>query len=134
MSIAVEARPNRGLHVALWVIQALLAALFLFAGGMKLAMPADKLAAMPLPVAFVRFIGVAEVAGALGLVLPAATRVRPILTPLAAVGLTIIMVGGVGVSIMQGMAATAWIPTLCGVLTGLVAWGRVAKARIQPRG
>jgi uncharacterized membrane protein YphA (DoxX/SURF4 family) len=77
---------------ALWIIQILLALLFLFAGGSKLAMPAAQLTGQtPLPALFLRFIGVAEIAGALGLILPGALRIRPGLTPLAAACLTIIM-------------------------------------------
>ena len=67
---------------ALWSVQGLLTLLFLFAGGMKLVLPLEALTAqMPLPGLFVRFIGVAEVLGALGLILPALLRIRPGLTP-----------------------------------------------------
>ncbi len=79
---------------ALWFVQILLALLFLFAGGMKLALPIDTLG-LPflLPAVFVRFVGMCEVLGALGLLLPGALRTRTELTPLAALGLTTIMVG-----------------------------------------
>src|SRR5919206_300575 len=83
---------------ALWTIQGLLALIFLLAGGMKLAMPAEELAAamaLPLPIPFVRFIGVCEVLGALGLVLPGIFRIRTDLTPLAATGLVVLMIGAV---------------------------------------
>src|SRR5207245_7272640 len=80
-------RERPTMNVALWIIQGLLAALFLFAGGAKLVMSADQMAGpVALPVWFLRFIGVAEVLGALGLVLPGLLRVRPVLTPLAAGG------------------------------------------------
>ena len=79
----------------LWVAQALLAALFLFAGAMKFVMPDEALAAQgPFSVSFIHFIGVCEILGAVGLVLPWATGVARWLTPLAAEGLVIIMVGG----------------------------------------
>src|SRR5690349_1512549 len=80
----------------LWVVQVLLALLFLFAGGMKLIMPIQVLLAqmaVPLPGLFVRFIGVIEVAGALGIIFPALLRIKPALTPLAACGLAIEMIG-----------------------------------------
>jgi uncharacterized membrane protein len=68
---------------ALWIVQGLLALLFLFAGGMKLVVPLEKLAgSVPLPGPFMRFIGVAEVLGAIGLILPGLLRIRPGLTPL----------------------------------------------------
>ena len=77
-------------NVLLWTAQVLLAALFLFAGGMKLILPAAQLAKQsPLPVLFLQFIGICEVLGALGLILPSLTRIRPDLTPLAATGLVI---------------------------------------------
>src|SRR5262249_42105566 len=86
-------------NVALWVVQGVLAALFLFAGYSKLAMPATTLAAMShLPGAFMRFIAIAELAGALGLVLPGVLRTRTELTPIAASGLVIIMIGATTLS------------------------------------
>ena len=75
-------------NVTLWVIQGLLAALFLFAGSMKLILPIEAMAGpVALPGAFLRFIGVVEVLGAVGLVLPWLLRIRPELTPLAGAGL-----------------------------------------------
>jgi uncharacterized membrane protein YphA (DoxX/SURF4 family) len=78
----------------LWIVQGLLALIFLWAGGIKLVLPIEKLTGpMPLPGLFMRFIGVAEVLGAIGLILPGLLRIRPGLTPLAAAGLVIIMIG-----------------------------------------
>jgi uncharacterized membrane protein len=112
---------------ALWIVQVLLALLFLFAGAAKFLMPADEMAAqMPtwLPIWFVYFIGVCEVLGALGLVLPGLFRVRPELTPLAAAGLTIIMAGAVVTTLAMGMGALALLPLVVGLFTGFVAYGR----------
>ncbi|HWP28826.1 MAG TPA: DoxX family protein, partial [Chloroflexota bacterium] len=76
----------------LWTVQVALALLFLFAGGVKLVTPVEALTEqVPLPGLFVQFIGVAEVFGGLGLVLPGLFRVGQWLTPLAAAGLVIIM-------------------------------------------
>ena len=84
-------QPN---NKVLWTLQGVLAVLFLLAGGAKLLTPAEQLAAQsPLPVGFLQFIGVCEVMGALGLVLPSLTGIRPQLTSLAAAGLVVIMVG-----------------------------------------
>jgi uncharacterized membrane protein YphA (DoxX/SURF4 family) len=116
---------TRRANVALWTVQALLAALFLFAGGMKLVLPiAAMTQQMPLPGAFLRFIGVAEVAGALGLILPALLRIRPELTPLAAAGLVGIMTGATVLTLQTEAAATAAIPLAVGILAASVAWGR----------
>src|SRR5687768_14640236 len=78
----------------LWIVQGLLALLFLFAGGMKLVLPLEALQGpVVLPGWFVRFIGVAEVLGALGVILPGLLHIRPGLTPLAAAGLALLMIG-----------------------------------------
>lgn len=117
----------------LWTVQVLLAALFLLAGGMKLILPIEELTAQtPLPGPFVRFIGVAEVLGAIGLVLPGLLRIRPGLTPLAAAGLVIIMIGAVVVTLATMDAALALIPLVVGLLAAFVAYGRwkVAPQRV----
>ncbi len=115
----------------LWTLQALLAALFLFAGVMKLALPPEQMAPpIGLPGAFVRFIGVAEVLGALGLVLPWLLRIQPALTPLAASGLLIIMIGAVVVTIMSGAVAVAIVPFVVGTALAAVCYGRVRAIAI----
>lgn len=110
---------------ALWTIQVLLALVFLFAGGTKLVMPAAQLTAQtPLPAPFLRFIGVAEIAGALGLILPGALHIRPALTPLAAACLSIIMIGATVTTVMTMSAVLALLPFIVGVLTVFVAYAR----------
>ncbi len=110
----------------LWILQALLALLFLFAGSMKLILPIEMMMAqmpLPLPGLFLRFIGTAEVAGALGLILPGLLRIRPMLTPLAACGLVIIMIGATVVTLAGG-GASALVPLVVGLLCTAVAYGR----------
>jgi hypothetical protein len=110
---------------ALWIVQGLLALLFLFAGGMKLVVPLEKLAgSVPLPGPFMRFIGVAEVLGAIGLILPGLLRIRPGLTPLAASGLVIIMIGATVITLAGGDLAQVPIPLVVGLLSAFVAYGR----------
>jgi len=114
----------------LWIIQALLAATFLFAGGMKLALPLEALTGQtPLPGAFIRFIGVAEVLGALGLILPGLLRIRRHLTPLAAAGLTVIMAGATVLTLATATAGAALIPAIVGLLAAAVAYGRFPAER-----
>ena len=118
----------------LWIVQVLLALLFLFAGGMKLVLPIEELTAqMPLSGLFLQFIGVAEVLGALGLVLPGFLRVRPGLTPLAAAGLVIIMIGATVITPMVMDAALALMPLVVGLLAALVAYGRWRLAPLRGR-
>jgi len=108
--------------VTLWIIQGVLAALFLFAGASKLVMPIEVMTQqIALPGAFLRFIGVAEVAGALGLVLPGIFRIRQWLTPLAAVGLVTIMTGATTLTLEIGGGAGAAMPFVVGLLAAFVA-------------
>jgi putative oxidoreductase len=99
---------------------------------MKLILPIGELTRQSsLPGAFLRFIGVVEVLGAIGLVVPALTRIRPGLTVAAAAGLAIVMVGAVVLTLQAGPATTALFPFLVGILLAFVAWGRL---RLAPLG
>jgi len=110
---------------ALWIVQGLLAAIFLFAGGIKLVLPLEQLTGpVPLPGLFLRFIGAAEVLGAIGLIFPALLRIRPGLTPLAASGLVTIMIGATVLTLAGGDVASALIPLVVGLLSAFVAYGR----------
>jgi hypothetical protein len=121
-----------GMNAALWVVQVILALLFLWAGAVKLIAPPEALEGpVPLPGWFLRLIAVAEVAGALGLILPGVAGIRPGLTPLAAVGLVLIMVGAAAVTLAGGPASAALLPVAVGVLAAFVAWGRW---RVAPLG
>ena len=114
------------MNVALWIIQILLALLFLFTGGLKLIMPiAEMTKQMPvaIPGLFLRFIGVCEVLGGLGLILPMLLRIKPWLTPIAAIGLTIIILGAIAFSLRLGVTA-ALLPFGCGLLLIFVAYQR----------
>ena len=117
------------MNAALWVVQALLAALFLFAGGMKLVMPLEALKGpVPLPGLFLRFIGVCEVLGGIGLILPQLTQIRPTLTPIAAAGLALIMVGAVVITVAGEGVGMALIPLVTGLLCAFVAYRRSRPA------
>src|SRR5258706_15020721 len=111
------------MNVALWIVQGLLAALFLFAGGAKLVLPLDQLTGpVALPGWFLRFIGVAEVLGAFGLVLPGLLRIRPGLTPLAAAGPVVLMIGAAVVMWAGGMVAVGLINVIVALLAAVVAY------------
>jgi uncharacterized membrane protein YphA (DoxX/SURF4 family) len=118
------------MNIALWIIQVLLALLFLFAGGMKLIIPPDVLASMGspnqvhLPGLLLQIIGVFEVLGGIGLILPGLLRIRRGLTPLAAAGLLIIMIGAVVVTIIGVGIGAAIVPLVILLLLVFVAYGR----------
>jgi uncharacterized membrane protein len=127
-----EGRPRSDVarNRALWITQGLLALLFLFAGITKFVMPVEQMNAqspVKLPGALLHFIGVCEVLGALGLVLPGLLGIQPGLTALAAAGLVIIMLGAVVLSLMAGTFMPALFPLGVGLLLG---W--VARARRSP--
>jgi DoxX-like protein len=119
---------------ALWVVQGLLALLFLFAGGMKLILPLEQMTGpVPIPGLLLRFIGVVEVLGALGLILPGLLGIRPGLTPVAAAGLVIVMIGATVITLAGDAAAPALIPLAVGLLAAFVAYGRWRLAPIGRR-
>ena len=121
-------------HRALWIVQTLLALVFLFSGTTKLILPvAEMTKDTVLPGWFLRFIGVAEIFGALGLILPALLRIRPGLTPLAAACLVIIMIGATAITVPAHGVGFALIPATVLLLTAFVAYGRWRLAPIRAR-
>ena len=130
-----QSRPaGSKLNVFLWIAQALLALLFLFAGIVKLIMPLAAMAKQTgLPGAFLRFIAVCEALGALGLLLPGIMRVKTGLTALAACGLVIIMIGATWISIVHVSVPAGLFPFIVGVLAAFVAYGRAKLAPLRER-
>jgi len=124
-------RNTKRIRALLWTAQVVLACLFLFAGGMKLVLPIEMLKGpVALPGAFLRFIGVCETLGALGLILPSVLRIKPWLTPLAASGLIVIMIGATVVTLIGGMVGPALVPVVVGSLAAFIANGRWRVAPI----
>jgi uncharacterized membrane protein YphA (DoxX/SURF4 family) len=119
---------------ALWIVQTLLALEFVFSGSSKFAMSVEDMTKQ-MPVAlsgsFLHFIGVCEVLGGIGLILPALLHIKPGLTPLAASGLVVIMIGATTITLMGGMVATALLPLATGLLAAFVAYGRWRLAPIS---
>lgn len=110
---------------ALWILQVLLGLLFIFAGGSKLVMPIEEMTReVAMPGWFLRGIGVCELLGGLGLILPGLFRIRTGLTPLAAAGLVIVMIGATVVTVMTMGVGMALVPFVVGVLAAFVAYAR----------
>lgn len=123
-----QTRRNAWKNAAVWTLQVLVAGLFMFAGVMKLVLPIEAMTQeMALPGLFLRFIGVCEVLGALGLVLPAALRILPGLTPLAAALLVPIMIGATVISVMIGGISAGAMPFAVGLVCTFVALYRSRK-------
>jgi uncharacterized membrane protein YphA (DoxX/SURF4 family) len=120
--------------VALWIVQGVLALLFLFAGVSKLIMTVEEMTKdVPLPGAFLRFIAVAEILGAIGLILPSLLRIKPGLTPLAAAGLAVIMSGATLITLTYMGVGMALVPLAVGLLAVFVAYGRWRLAPQEAR-
>ena len=132
-----EQKESKALHISLWVVQVLLAFAFGMAGFLKLSLPLSELAAKGMgfvnhtPESMVRFIGLAEVLGACGLIFPSALRIKPGLTPLAAIGLATIMLLAIYEHISQNESIVANFVLLA--LSIFVVWGRYKKAPIHAK-
>jgi putative oxidoreductase len=129
------------MHIALWVVQALLALAFAGAGATKLFTPIAELATKGMggwvaasPAVLVHFIGVCELLAAVGLVAPAATRIAPQLTPAAAMGLVLVMLLAAATHISYGEYGNVAPNVVLGGLAAFVAWGRVKRHPIAARG
>ena len=121
-------------NTKLWIVQGLLAVLFLLAGVPKLIMTPEQMAApgpIQLPVLFIRFIGVCEILGATGMILPGLTGIKPWLTPLGAAGLVIIMIGATVINIVDGPAPVAIVTAILGLMAAYVAYGRFLQRQTQ---
>jgi uncharacterized membrane protein YphA (DoxX/SURF4 family) len=123
------------MKAVLWVVSALVAIIFLLVGGLKLLSPAADLAksAHGVPVTLLRVAGAAEVLGALGMILPAATRILPILTPVAAAGLALEMIGANITNIAVGAYSAIPMPAVLMVVSAGIAWLRFGRYAVPPR-
>ena len=119
------------MNLALWIVAGLLAAVFLFAGSSKLFIPREKLAKAPgggwtldFSAGFVKALGAVEILGAVGLILPALLDIAPVLVPLAALGLALIMTGAVITRIRRHEPKPMVADLIYLALLVFVAWGR----------
>ena len=123
------------MNIVLWILQILLSLLFLFSGSMKFIMSAEQMnegAPVALPIWFIHFIGICEILGGIGLIVPWLTGIKRGLTPLAASLLIVIMIGATVISAMMSIP-TAIVPFVVGLLLLFVAWSRsrdIADPRI----
>jgi uncharacterized membrane protein len=118
-------------NLALWIVAGVLAALFAGTGMIDLVQSKDKLVASATggwaadwSPASIKLVGVVQILGAIGLILPAALHVAPILVPLAAVGLILFMIGAAVVHIRRHELPNVAINVVLLLLAAFVAWGR----------
>ncbi|SFD72040.1 DoxX family protein [Paracidovorax konjaci] len=136
----VSARPaGKPLRIALWAAQCLVALAFCASGFMKLTTPIPELSAMmpwagQYPVAFVRTIGLIDLAGGLGILLPALVRILPRLTVWAALGCTVLQVFAIAFHLSRGEAMVLPLNLVLLPLCAFVLWGRARQAPIHARG
>ena len=126
---------NKGLNIGLWVAQGLIAFLMLSGGVMKLIVPIPELSKMfpwtgDLPEMAVRAIGLIDFAGGVGMILPSLLRIKPNLTPLAAIGIILLMVSAIIMHISRGEASVIGFNFVVIALAGFVYWGRTKKVEI----
>ena len=129
---------SKALNISLWVGQGILAAMFLMAGTMKSTQPIEQLAtSLPwvteVPAGLVRFIGISELLGAIGLILPSVLRIQPKLTVYAAFGIIAIMLFALIFHITKGEFSVIGINIVLGLIATFVAWGRTKKVPMQPK-
>lgn len=134
-----KAPSGLGWTIVLWIAQLLLAAAYGFFGLMKATQPLDQLAQMmtwipDFPPAFVRTLGVVEMLGAVGLILPALTRIQPRLTTLAALCILIHQFIAVALHLSKGETGVLGLNAVLIALAAFIFWGRRSKAVIAPRG
>ena len=129
---------NKKMHITLWVLQGLFAALFIMAGLTKLFQPIEAMAesmqwVLDVPETLVRFIGISELLGGLGLVLPSVIRIKPELTVWASTGLATIMVFATVFHGSRGEFPAIGANALFIIFLGFIAWGRSKKVLITPK-
>lgn len=130
-----QIKKSRALHITLWIMQILLALLLMWAGFTKLFEPVERLSVMwpwtgQVPIAFVKFTGVVDVVGAIGLTLPSLLRIKPKLTPVAAIALCVLMICAIIFHIARGEASQIGINIVLIIIAAFVAWGRLTRAVI----
>jgi len=136
--MTTQNKSSKALNISLWITQVILAAMFLMAGIMKSTQPIEELGkSMPwvneVSAGMVRFVGISELLGGIGLILPALLRIKPILTPLAALGIFIIMILAFLYHIAKGEYEALGFNVILAAAAFFIAWGRYRKVPILPK-
>ncbi|GAB4037445.1 DoxX family protein [Spirosoma jeollabukense] len=137
-SMSSQRKSSKAIHLILWVAQVVLAATFIWAAAMKLFQPVEKLAALwpwtgQIPGIVVKLTGLIDLVGAIGLILPSLLRIKPQLTPIAAIGVIALMLCASIFHIARGEAAQIGANIVFAGMAAFIAWGRFTKAPIIER-
>lgn len=133
-----QQKTSKAMHYLLWIAQLAVAGVFIWAAAMKLLLPIEKLAAMfpwtgQVPPALVRIIGIIDLLGALGLILPALLRIKPHLTVTTAIGIIALMVCASIFHILRGEATVIGLNIFFVFLAAFITWGRSRRAPITSK-
>ncbi len=133
-----QEKSSKAVNIFLWIVQIILALGLVYGGIMKIFQPIEKLSAMwpwvgQIPIAFVKFTGIIDLLGAIGLILPSLLRIKPNLTPLAAIGTMLLMICAIVFHIVRGEASVIGINIFFAISAAFVAWGRFKKAPITSK-
>ena len=134
----MEDKKSKVLNISLWVAQTILAVLFLMAGSMKSFQPIETLSqTLPwvseMPTVLIRFIGISELLGGLGLILPGVLRIKPKLVGYAALGLFVVMILAACYHVMKSEYDVIGTNVLFGGLAAFIAWGRLRYLPIREK-
>ena len=130
-------QPSKTMHITLWVAQ-ILVAFFLLTGAALKFQPIEKIAAMmpwagQVPATVVRLLGVIDLLGAIGLILPSLLRIKPLLAVWAAIGVIALMVCAIVFHLSRGEASVIGVNIFCALIATFIAWGRLKKAPITAK-
>ncbi len=136
--MTTEQKPSKAINITLWIAQVILGSMFIMAGIMKSTQAIEKLSPQipwtaNVPELLVRFIGISEFLGAIGLLLPSILRIQPKLTVWAARGIATIMLFAIIFHVMRGEVQVIGINIVIGLIALFIAWGRTKKAIIVPK-
>jgi len=128
-------KSSKALHIILWIVQIILATSFIWGGFMKLFIPVEKLSAMwpwagQISPVLVRITGIIDLTGAIGLILPSLLRIKPILTPISAIAIVILMICASLFHIARGEASQIGANIVFAMLAAFIAWGRLKKDQV----
>ena len=137
-SMSSQQKPSKAINIVLWVAQVVLATTFIWAAAMKWFQPVEKLAAMwpwtgQIPGILVKLTGLIDLVGAVGLILPSLLRIKPKLTPIAAIGIILLMISASIFHIARGEAAQIGANIVFAGMAAFIAWGRFVKAPITEK-